>query len=361
MVKEDISMLEIMSAKYKARYDQILTVVGGDKKIFGLVVFVPIDLTGLVNEFLDFKEALTDTEDFDLHASVTILNLYAHYKHYFMLHKAQKAIVIGYVKDKYNYGKAKHILNMVVDFCNFFPGVYTVPDIYENNHYYIHAVCAILIYMKKMVRDSKTGILCVGANVVNRQLMYLFANVFAYSCFRLTFNQHMKFVSKMDHLKRIIGGEKLYYSALNKHEIQYLNVFLARFMNFDKSYHNLLPKKTGKNIIRFTKRKTQDKIKMLSTFLVNVYDPERAEPMSVQFYLYVLAEGMFADKESYENFRLYLRLFDYRFQNQGRINEVIVPLLRSWSKKVKDFAINRQSESYKRLIKHQLYVNWLNQ
>ena len=56
---------------------------------------------------------------------------------------------------------------------------------------------------------------------------------------------------------------------------------------------------------------------------------------------------------SYESY------FDYRFQNAGKLNEIIIPIFEAWKKKIKDYSIARQSENFNLLKNHMPYINWL--
>ena len=173
MENDDIETMERISSKYKMRYDN-MSVNFGDK-IQGTNVFVPINITNLLKDLEMFKESLIDVRDFEFHAAVSILNLYAHYKHYFMINDANHVIIIGYVKDNYIYDRYKDILDQVVDYCGFFPNIYTVPKILLDNRFYMHIVSAIMMYMKSVFPTTNYSSIFVVSNFsMDRQMMCLF-------------------------------------------------------------------------------------------------------------------------------------------------------------------------------------------
>ena len=69
--------------------------------------------------------------------------------------------------------------------------------------------------------------------------------------------------------------------------------------------------------------------------------------------------GELLDKSEWRSLYIYEKEFDYHMQNRGNLLRTIAPLIEIWLKKIKDYEINRQSESFQKLITHQLSINWL--
>ena len=55
----------------------------------------------------------------------------------------------------------------------------------------------------------------------------------------------------------------------------------------------------------------------------------------------------------------YVKRCDFRFKNIGVLNTALAPVVKNKKKKIKDYAIARESEQYKLLVKHELYIDWL--
>mgnify|MGYP003293958952 CR=1 FL=1 len=105
-----------------------------------------------------------DEKDFEIHACISILNIYGHYKHFFKTNDARHVIILGYVKDNYTYNQYSKVLDGLGEFCNFFPNVYTIPKILLDNRLYVHIVAALMQYMYKMTPKPNHSSIYVISN-----------------------------------------------------------------------------------------------------------------------------------------------------------------------------------------------------
>jgi hypothetical protein len=82
MKLSDIELLERIAAKYKYRYEILDSCF--EKTVSNTLIYVPINITLLLSEFKEFEESLDDRKDFAIHAAISVMNLFAHYRHYYM-------------------------------------------------------------------------------------------------------------------------------------------------------------------------------------------------------------------------------------------------------------------------------------
>lgn len=356
MEKDDIETMERISSKYKMRYDN-MTVNFGDK-IQGTNVFVPINITNLLKDLDMFKESLIDVKDFEFHSAVSILNLYAHYKHYFMINDANHVVIIGYVKDNYTYDKYKDIIDQVVDYCGFFPNIYTVPKILLDNRFYIHIVSAIMMYMKSVFPTTNHSSIFVVSNFsMDRQMMCLFPTYAAYTMLKGYAGQPI-ILDKLKYMSTIMKKEMFYTGSTNKVYLEYLNMFIGRYFGTNANIN----KNSASDIkIQYVHSKTTEKLEVMNKFFNSTFNKESIESISSQAYKYFTSIGEFANQESATHFLLFEKVYDFRFQNLGELNTIIIPLLNSWRTKLKDYEMQKDAEKYKKLISHQMFTNWLTQ
>ena len=352
----DIKTIEITCTKAKLRYDE-MDVAFGDK-IAGLNIFVPINLTSVIIDLGMFKESLIDASDFEIHAAISILNIFAHYKHFFQTKNVNHVVIVGYVKDNWIYNKYKNILDQVVDYCEFFPNVYMIPKVLLDNRLYIHLVSAVLNHMK-MVMPTKhqSGMFVVSNNSVDRQLMCLFPTKCAYTMFKNCMRK-TEIIEKTSYMRSVLIDSKYYDNSPNKSQLEQMNILLGGYFGYLKSYMKRIRK--NDNIrLKYLHTKTADKNTVLTSFLKESYDQNSPDSASSQFLDYLMKSNEFADKNTMSVFAIFERIYDFRYQNIGELNNMIIPMMNAWRKKIKDYALARESEAYKTLISHQLFSNWL--
>lgn len=353
----DCETLERMSSKYKIRYDN-MDVLFGDQ-VQGTNVYVPINITNILMDFAQFKTSLIDVKDFEMHAAISILNLFAHYRHFFKLRDANHIIIIGYVKDNYIYNQHRDIIDQVVAYCNFFPNVYMIPKILLDNRMYLHIASAIMCYMKSVTpTNHQSAIVVVSNSSIDRQMMCLFPTRFAYTVMK-DYTQKPQIIEKTSYMRGIMVKDEFYDGSPYKAQLECMNVLLGRY--FGNTFKSVMKRMNRKGDLKtkYKHHKSSDKAAVISSFISGVYDQDSTKSVSTQMMMYLASSGEITDKEGLESFMLFEKIYDFRYQNLGELNQLIIPLLNSWRKKIKDYALARESESYKSLIAHPLFSNWL--
>lgn len=355
----DISTIEKMCAiKMKIKYDE-MSVAFGDK-IEGTNVYVPINLTLILSDLLEYKESLVDATGFEIHAAISILNIFAHYKHFFQTKNANHVIILGFVKDNWVYNKSKAILDQVVDYCEFFPNVYMLPKILKDtpqfNRLYLHIVSATMLHMEMALpKTNKSCIFLVSNMVIDRQIMFLFPTKYACTIFK-NYMRKTEIIEKTSYMRDIFNKPQYYDESSYKPQLEQMNVLLGAY--FGKFNNSSIFKRFGSNSIKFIHNRYTDKIKILSEFLTLEYDINSTNSVSSQF-LKCLINLKELEPQYIRKISMFESVYDYRYQNINEINSIIVPILKTWRKKIKDYSLARESESYKLLISHQLFSNWL--
>ena len=356
MDQYDCETLEHMSSKYKIRYDNMDVIFGS--LVAGTNVYVPINISNLLLDFAQFKTSLIDVKDFEMHAAISILNLFAHYRHFFKLKDANHIIIIGYVNNNYVYDQNKEIIDQVVDYCNFFPNVYMIPKILLDNRMYTHIVSAVMCYMKSVSPNiHQSSIFVVSNSSIDRQMMCLFPTRCAYTLLKSYMNQP-QIIEKTEYMRAIMTKPMFYDGSPYKAQLECMNVLLGRY--FNSMFKNASKKINKENTkMRYLHNKSVDKAGIISQFLSGVYDQNSAKSVSTQMMMYLRSSGELLDSNTSEIFTTFEKLYDFRYQNLGELNQTIIPLITYWRKKIKDYTLARDCESYKALIAHPLFSNWL--
>lgn len=361
MQEDDIQILQRIAAKEKVRYDELDLQFNnsGANLIGGTTCYVPIDFTPLLNDFDSYREGLVDDKEFEMHAAIELLNVAAHWKHYFASRNAYHVIIVCFVRDGIVYDKFKKILDMFYDFTNYFPNIYMIPNIMTSkSSLHVHVVAAVLNYIKSVSPSSKvkhSSIFVISAINSDKQLMFLFPTKVACTIYKGYAFSATTFLYKEKQMIKIMKHEDYYKNFRHKAELEYMNVLVGRYLNTVKFKNSKLDSVR----VKFVHSKTMDKINFINDFIENHYDPSQQITICNQFLLYLQSAGEVDTLEGVNALVSYEKYFDFRAQNVGKINEVIIPLFQAWKKKIKDYAIARQSENFNILKEHLAYLNWL--
>jgi hypothetical protein len=323
------------------------------------VCYVIIDFTPLLTDLETYREGLIDEKDFELHAAIELLNTVGHYRHYFQSRDAEHVVVIGFVRDGYIYEKHQKILDMFYSFTNYFPNIYMIPNIMEcKSSLTLHVVATVVNYMKSVSPAAKTkysSIYVISSINSDRQLMCLFPTKVAVTIYKGYGFSATTFLYKEDLMKKILKSEDNYKNFRHKAELEYMNVLIGKYLNSVR-YRN---SRFDSVKINYKRIKTKDKLELLNYFIEKCYDPSQQISICNQFVLYLQGLGEIDSAEGTNALMQYESYFDYRFHHAGKMNEIIIPLFNTWKKKIKDYAISRQSENFKILQSHLAYINWL--
>lgn len=361
MQDDDIDMLQRIASKEKIRYDELDLQWNNSEKnmIAGTTCYVALNLTAVLNDFETFREGLVEDKDFELHAAIELLNIVAHWKHWFRTRQAYHVVIVTFVRDGTVYEKYTKILDMFYEFTNFFPNVYFIPNIAgSRTTLHSHIVAAVIGYMKSISPTAKTkhsSIFVISSINSDRQLMFLFPTRIACTIYKGYGFSSTTFLTKEKQLIKLMKSEENYKNFRHKAELEYMNVFIGKYFNSTK----LRNAKLDSIKIKYTHFKNVEKIAIINDFIENHYDPSQQLGICNQFLLYLQSMGEIDSLDGVNALISYESYFDYRFQNAGKLNEIIIPIFEAWKKKIKDYSIARQSENFNLLKNHMPYINWL--
>lgn len=348
MDEDDLNHIKIVAARIKMRYDDLD--VNLPKKPSGTNCIVAIDFTTVIYEMVKLKDFLIDTKDFDIHVAIEIMNVFAHYKHYFKSRDCNKVTVLGFVRGNKVYESAETIFKIVVTLADYFPGVFMLSNIAKGFH--VHTIAGMIAYIKSVsLKDTQFSVYVVSGIPLDKQLMCVIPTYQAYFIHKGFDFRPTIYLSKEDYLKKIMKTQENYDLFSHKAELGYMNVSIGR-------YFNTLIFKQDKPI-NLKRSKLKDKIDHFNEFISSVYNPSFNENMTKQFIYYLKNIKEIPDEKQYKNFLEYERCYDYRFQDTGMIKNILVPLFNNWRLKIKDYDMTRKSENYKILVEHDMQYNWL--
>jgi len=361
MQDDDIEMMQRICSKEKVRYDELDLQWNNSQKnmISGTTCYVAIDFTSILTDMDTFREGLVDDKDFELHATIELLNIAAHYRHWYKTRDCYHVVIVTFVRDGTVYEKYKKILDMFYEFTNYFPNLYFIPNIAASRTaLHSHIVAAVISYMKSISPTAKTkhsSIFVISSIGSDRQLMYLFPTRIACTIYKGYGFSATTFLTKEKHLIKMMKSIDNYKNFRHKAELEYMNVLVGKYLNSVK-FRNA---KLDAVRIKYTHFKNVEKIAIITDFIENHYDPSQQIGICNQFLLYLQSRGEIDSLEGVNALMSYESYFDFRFQNIGKLNETIIPLFNAWKKKIKDYSIARQSENFTLLKNHMPYINWL--
>lgn len=354
MERDDIEALERVTSKYKIRYDVLE--VAYKEEIIGTKVYMAINVTQLISDMVLFRQTLSNVEDFELHCAISIMNLIAHYKHFYIGRmEITRCIIIGFVKDGYFYDKNAPLLDMIVSICDFFKDVYFIPKVYQYNM--THIVCACLQYMDSFSAYKKNmprTIHVLSAYNMDKQILTCIPTKSAHK-FSKKMSGMLDDTSKEMMMMDLFKDPSYYVRSVNKSELDALLMQIGKFLNT----LTCTISKDSTYSVKYTVSKVKDRLSYITDFLENSYDASLPEGISVQFFNYLQYKKLFATQADETAYLEYVKRCDFRFKNIGILNTALAPVVNTWKKKIKDYTIARESEQYKLLVKHELYIDWL--
>jgi hypothetical protein len=350
---DDIETLEKITAKHKYRYEILDSCF--ENSVIGTIIYVPINITILLNELSQFGDTLDDSADFHMHCAISVMNLFAHYKHYYKVKKAELVIIVGYVKDAYYYRQFQSIITIIENICEFFPNIYFMSNIASIKHTIL--VGGFLRYIHStLTTELKSSIHVYSSLNIDKQLLMLFPAKESYKICKPMNTTTVDFLSKRQFINKIFKGREDIYTAVHmyKSEIERLVVILGIFFG---SYECCSASEKNAFSFSFLKENLKKKVDRVKEFITTKYDRLNSqENMNNQFEKYLL---QYLAGGNGESFKTYVKRYDF-FSHQGQyIHKIMQELYNSSKTKFKDYEMLKESEKYKLFINHQLYANWL--
>jgi hypothetical protein len=350
----DIELLEKIASKHKYRYELLNSCF--ENTVSNTLIYVPINVTVLLSELKEFGDSLYDKKDFNLHCAIAVMNVFAHYKHYYMTLKALRVIIIGFVKDSFYYKQFRGIISIIENICEFMPHVYFMGDVASIKHTIL--VGAFLSYIQSNTISSSPCSMHIYSSLnVDKQLLCLFPTKESYKICKPMNGNHVDFLSKRQFIQKLFKDNETIFSYVHtyKSEIERLNVIIGVFLGTYECYS-----KSEKNNFTFSfiRETLKNRTLHLLHFFQNKYDKNNTtQNINKQFTLYL--KSFLSNPVDLESLKTYINRYDY-FYHEGRyMHNIMKELYNTYKVKILDYEIAKESEKYRLLINHPLYANWL--
>lgn len=356
MDKDDIEKIDMVVNSHKVRYDNLDCSFG--ESILDSKIYAAINITEIITDLNMVNAGLNSNDlDFDLHCAISIMNLFAHYKHYYNTRKVRECIIIGYVDTNKFFEENSLILKKVLSLCLFFKNVYLIPNVKIKQ--YVAFTVETMIYCLESssipIRLNNCEIHVYSKRVIDKQLLLTMPCKNSYRIFKPYANGKVNIQSKTEMLTTHLKGE-FYNDSIYKSEIETCFVPICRLLG-TLNYDNFDRFKIKSNV-RGVPKKLENVSNILSTINIDMNENVTSKDKINMFINRLITDNVI-NEEYIDSFKKYCSLYDYRYQNFNELYTIVNSLLISWKAKIKDYKMIDESEQYKLLIDHPMYTNWL--
>jgi hypothetical protein len=310
----------------------------------------------VLNELKQFGDSLYDNKDFNLHCGIAIMNLFAHYKHYYVNRKAAQVNIIGYVKDNYQYKQYHGIIAIIENLCEFFPHIYFMNNVAPIKHTIL--VAAYINYLRSItVSGLSCSIHVYSSYNIDKQLLCIIPTQNAYKICKLMNTSKVDFLSKRQFIAKLFKDNNDAYEIVHtfKPEIERLNVILGVFLG---SYECDSSSEKEYFTFSFIRENIKKKSGHIYEYFTNYYNKEDPRfNINNQFINFL--SSFLINPVDIASLRNYANRYDY-FSHEGQyLHKFMREIHNSHRIKIKDYEMSKETEKYRLLIEHQLYANWL--
>jgi hypothetical protein len=350
----DIELLERITAKHKYRYETLDSCF--EKTTANKIIYVPINITLLLTELKQFGDSLYDNKDFNLHCAIAVMNLFAHYKHYYMNHQASKVIIIGFVKDNYQYKQFHGIITIIENLCEFFPHVYFMGNVAPIKHTIL--VAAYINYLHSVTLSGLDSCLHVYSSFnIDKQLLCIIPAKESYKICKLMNTSKVDFLSKNQFIYKLFKDNKEAFETVDafKPEIERLSVIIGAFLG---SYECTSSSEKEHFTFSFIRENVKKRALRVLEFFTLHYNKESSDVNINEQFINFLSSYL-TNPLDIASLKNYANRYDY-FSHEGQyLYRFMREIHNSNRVKIKDYEMAKETEKYRLLIEHQLYANWL--
>jgi hypothetical protein len=354
MKLNDIELLERIAGKYKFKYEVLDSCF--ENTVSNALIYVPINITLMLSEIKEYGDSLDDRGDFYLHCAITVMNLFAHYKHYYMTRQASRVVIIGFVKDSYFYKQFQRIISIIENICEFMPNIYFMGDVAGIKHTIF--VGGFLSYINSATLPSSPASIHVYSGLnIDKQLLCLFPSKEAYKICKPMNSGQTDFLSKRQFIQKLFKNNEEAFSFVHtyKPEIERLSVIIGIFFG---SYECYSSSEKSRFNFTFNRDNIKNKSRSLLDFFQNYYDKSNiSENMNAQA-LGFLKKSL-TNPSYFESLKTYVNRYDYFYHEGRHMHNIMKELYNAYKVKILDYEISKESEKYRLLTQHPLYSNWL--
>jgi hypothetical protein len=350
----DIELLEKITAKHKYRYEVLDSCF--EKTIINTLIYIPINITLLLTELKEFGDSLDDKKDFNLHCAIAVMNLFAHYKHYYMIHDAARVIIIGFVKDSFYYKQFHEIISVIENICEFMPHIYFMGDVASIKHTIL--VGAYISYINSITVSGLPSSIHIYSSLnVDKQLLCLFPTKESYKISKPMGQSAVEFLTKRQFIQKLFKDNETAFSAVRayKPELERLSVIVGVFLGTYECHSQSEKKQFS---FSFKRETVRNRSLHLLDFFQRYYDKGNTMH-NINNQLVAYLKSFLAIESELDSFKAYVNRYDYFFHEGRYMHNIMKELYNAYKVKILDYEIAKESEKYRSLITHPLYTNWL--
>ena len=321
--------INIYSSGYKVKYTSLNLLVNQNCNKYYLFINVG-EIIESWDKSLKFKEESLKNKkytDINSYIAISIMNIVAHYRHFYHSKLAANNIIYLYCDKKSQYEQYESILSMIEKICNSIPKVYFVHDIGKNgDSFYSHLLTYINIKNIKinLKTETDTETHLISGNKSDYQITSLTDNILI---FRRGGQGRLVIYNKWE----------LYENYILKHSKgltqnpayrQYLNLSIVPMIS-------LFGGSLGwKMIDSFKKIQSSQRPKILEKILKSQNNQDRITVKDIATFDKQIADSFLIDdtsKSVYNN-----RVTSLRYQYNPAVSDIVDELLTLWTSKIKD-------------------------
>lgn len=309
-------------------------------------ILILMDIGKIINVLMIIakKNSMIVTKKQKQKILISVLNIIAHYRHYFYsVHKCTNSFVL-YCSNIDHYDEYDDIIEEITNITKFIPGIIAIPRIEtENKFYYIHLVAHIIEYVKKLTNSMSRELVvfCTENNPLEYQYLMIEPNTFY--CRTSAINDIILDYKKIWE-KNGFNNKECLLSLKNSLGLRNLLIpYLISFKRVPELNDNL-----------YKSIKPNFTIKEREEFILNVLERSKFDSNNiVDIYLNYLP----INDESKLEFTNILKSILYISNTQ--IKPFIKELIKSWNQKLTDKKIMNINEFSEVLNIYNINIMWL--
>jgi hypothetical protein len=347
--------IDILSNMFKIKYnilDEKMTGSCGQKNKVLLTINIGKILDTIYN--IINKKSVIITDKMKVKILVNLLNIIAHYRHYYFSQLKCSNTILIYCDSQRQYNEYNHILHDLKLIIDFIPSVILIPKIdfpkqtsdnlsINPYFYYIHFVAYIIEITKK--RTELNGRELIVNILANTPLEYQFLSICSRTYYLDPYND-IKIKDYIDLWTQILGKEDRISDKTNSLELKYL---LLPYMMCYKRMHTGYPEKYNMNMAKIMNYKHRADI------IFDTIDKSRGQSVNDLLKRFIL--NIYGDPKEVTSFLK--KDFVFFFNTFPHIKPLLKELMQAWGKKLKDSKIHNINEFIKGFDENNLNINWL--
>ncbi|HQL11765.1 MAG TPA: hypothetical protein PK507_01990 [bacterium] len=333
----------LISNIFKIRYEFMNESLGKKpKNNIKYRILMVVDIGKIMRTMINImcKKNIIITQKHKSQIIVGVLNIIAHYRHYYYSNMKCANSFLLYCQNQEDYDEFEDVIKDLQNICKFIPNLILIPKMKDkvSKYFYIHTASFVVEYTKRTTEAVQKELIVTVLG--NNPLEYQFLSI-CDKTFYLAYNQTNK----------VMNYKKLWISVLGEDE---------RFMNKRYSYelkqllipYMILHKKyivEGHPILGISNIRMATRISKLFEFIDNVKSD--SIPIWEKYIDYI---------ELGEDKKEYLKILDeILYTNNLKIKPFIKDFVKSWSQKLKDRQINNINEYSEVFNKENINILWL--